>query len=98
MEKCGLFENEKRNHNLQTPFFGAIINVLRIKCDLYRFLLLIFDKCFRKKLPKFEKPLSFSFSKGIIHNLESLSFQKMCSLYGFLFKTQAQERSMRGRS
>ena len=47
------------------------------------------DICFREKLPKFEKPLSLSFFKGIIHNLELLSFQKMCGLYGFLFKTQA---------
>ena len=52
-----------------------------------------------EKLPKFEKTLSFSFFKGIIiHNLEFLSFQKMCGLYGFLFKTQALERSARGRS
>ena len=28
MEKCGLFENEKRNHNSQTPYWRKTINTL----------------------------------------------------------------------
>ena len=44
--------------------------------------------------------LSYDFEiiKGMSHNLELLSFQKMCDLSGFIRKMKALQRSARARS
>ena len=49
---------------------------------------------------RFNYALSYDFEifKGMSHNLELLSFQKMYGLLGFIRKMKALQRSARGRS
>ena len=82
-----LGREEERPWERGCAFFRSFSASLEVY--LHRHMLL-------RKTSKVEKPLSFSFFKGIIHNLELLSFYKFAVCMGFLFKTQARERSARG--
>ena len=79
----------------------------RGKCDVYRSLLLILSGtgveftqtyAFAKKRLKYAISYDFEIFKGMSHNLELLSFQKMYGLSGFMREMKALQRSARGQS
>ena len=56
------------------------------------------DICFRKKRLNYALSYDFEIFKRMSHDLELLSFQKMCGLLGFIRNMKALQRSARGRS
>ena len=56
------------------------------------------DICLCKNRLNYALSYDFEIFKGMSHNLELLSFQKMYGLLGFIRKMKALQRSARGQS
>ena len=97
MHKCMCQKSETRFFSRMCQDANAMFIVL-FRSFLAGLELNLHRHAFAKKRLNYALSYDFEIFKRMSHNLELLSFQKMCGLFGFIRKMKALQRSARGRS